>query len=134
MANIKHKMQSTLHGLYQKGRGMKKKSDPTHQYIHSKITLQTYLAEVERYAKWLKDQGIKMRCSEQEAAEQVPRYLQGLGANREIAQHHTHGRCGALQGAPGDWTGHGRPPTPPTHPCASEGPCGCSEPAEAIRR
>ena len=46
MANIKHKMQSTLHGLYQKGRGMKKKSDPTHQYIHSKITLQTYLAEV----------------------------------------------------------------------------------------
>ena len=68
MANIKHRMQSTLHGLYQKGRGMKKKSDPTHQYIHSKITLQTYLAEVERYAKWLKDQGIKMRCSEQEAA------------------------------------------------------------------
>ena len=78
MANIKHRMQSTLHGLYQKGRGMKKKSDPTHQYIHSKITLQTYLAEVERYAKWLKDQGIKMRCSEQEAAEQVPRYLRDL--------------------------------------------------------
>lgn len=101
MANIKHKMQSTLHGLYQKGRGMKKKSDPTHQYIHSKITLQTYLAEVERYAKWLKDQGIKMRCSEQEAAEQVPRYLQGLAqTGRSPSTIHTAATalCKALPG------------------------------------
>ena len=101
MANIKHKMQSTLQGLYQKGRGMKKKSDPTHQYIHSKITLQTYLAEVERYAKWLKDQGIKMRCSEQEAAEQVPRYLQGLAqTGRSPSTIHTAAAalCKALPG------------------------------------
>ncbi|MDO4268648.1 MAG: hypothetical protein Q4C73_09245 [Eubacteriales bacterium] len=69
---------------------MKKKSDPTHQYIHSKITLQTYLAEVERYARWLKDQGVKMRCSEQEAAEQVPRYLQGLAqASKSPSTIHT---------------------------------------------
>ena len=101
MANIKHRMQSTLHGLYQKGRGMKKKSDPTHQYIHSKITLQTYLAEVERYAKWLKDQGIKMRCFEQEAAEQVPRYLRGLAqAGRSPSTIHTAAAalCKALPG------------------------------------
>lgn len=101
MANIKHRMQSTLHGLYQKGRGMKKKSDPTHQYIHSKITLQTYLAEVERYARWLKDQGIKMRCSEQEAAEQVPRYLRGLAqAGKSPSTIHTAAAalCKALPG------------------------------------
>ena len=101
MANIKHRMQSTLHGLYQKGRGMKKKSDPTHQYIHSKITLQTYLAEVERYARWLKDQGIKMRCSEQEAAEQVPRFLRGLAqAGRSPSTIHTAAEalCKALPG------------------------------------
>ena len=102
MANIKHRMQSTLHGLFQKGRGMKKKSDPTHQYIHSKITLQTYLAEVERYAKWLKDQGIKMRCFEQEAAEQVPRYLRSLAqAGRSPSTIHTAAAalCKALLGA-----------------------------------
>ena len=81
MANIKHKMQSTLHGLYQKGRGMKKKSDPTHQYIHSKITLQTYLAEVERYAKWLKDQGIKMRCSEPMRLGRAVRLLRACGSD-----------------------------------------------------
>lgn len=101
MANIKHRMQSTLHGLFQKGRGMKKKSDPSHQYIHSKITLQTYLAEVDRYARWLKDQGIKMRCSEQEAAEQVPRYLRGLAqAGRSPSTIHTAAAalCKALPG------------------------------------
>ncbi|WP_300272853.1 hypothetical protein [uncultured Oscillibacter sp.] len=101
MANIKHRMQSTLHGLFQKGRGMKKKSDPTHQYIHSRVTLQTYLAEVDRFSKWIKDQGIKMRCSEQEAAKQVPRYLRGLAqAGRSPSTIHTAAAalCKALPG------------------------------------
>ena len=90
MANIRHKMQSTLHDLYRQGYGMKKKSDPTHQYVHSRVTLQTYLAEVDRFSKWLKDQGIKMRCSEQEAAEQVPRYLQGMAqAGKSPSTIHT---------------------------------------------
>ncbi len=101
MANIKHRMQSTLHDLYQLGRGQKKKDDPTHQYIHSKITLQTYLAEVERYARWLKDHGIKMRCSEHEAAEQVPQYLLELvRAGRSPSTIHTAAAalCKALPG------------------------------------
>ena len=101
MANIKHRMQSTLHGLFQKGRGMKKKSDPTHQYIHSRVTLQTYLAEVDRFSKWIKDQGIKMRCSEQEAAKQVPRYLRDLAqAGRSPSTIHTAAAalCKALPG------------------------------------
>lgn len=72
MANIKHRMQSTLHNLYQQGRGQKKKEDPDHRFIHSKVTLQTYLREVDRFSDWLKAQGIKMRCTGQEAARQVP--------------------------------------------------------------
>lgn len=78
MANIKHRMQSTLHNLYQQGRGQKKKEDPDHRFIHSKVTLQTYLREVDRFSDWLKAQGVKMRCTEQEAARQVPAYLQSL--------------------------------------------------------
>ncbi len=90
MANIRHKMQSTLHDLYRKGHGMKKMNDPPHQYIHSRITLQTYLAEADRFAAWLKEQGIKMRCSEQEAAKQVPWYLRYLAqAGRSPSTIHT---------------------------------------------
>jgi len=80
---------------------MKKKSDPTHQYIHSRVTLQTYLAEVDRFSKWIKDQGIKMRCSEQEAAKQVPRYLRDLAqAGRSPSTIHTAAAalCKALPG------------------------------------
>lgn len=101
MANIKHRMQSTLHNLYQQGRGRKKKEDPDHRFIHSKVTLQTYLREVDRFSDWLKAQGVKMRCTEQEAARQVPAYLQSLiQAGRSPNTVHTAAAalCKALPG------------------------------------
>lgn len=101
MANIKHRMQSTLHNLYQQGRGQKKKEDPNHRFIHSKVTLQTYLREVDRFSDWLKTQGVKMRCTEQEAARQVPLYLQSLiQAGRSPNTVHTAAAalCKALPG------------------------------------
>lgn len=101
MANIKHRMQSTLHNLYQQGRGQKKKEDPNHRFIHSKVTLQTYLREVDRFSDWLKAQGVKMRCTEQEAARQVPAYLQSLiQAGRSPNTVHTAAAalCKALPG------------------------------------
>ena len=127
MANIKHRMQSTLHNLYQQGRGQKKKEDPDHRFIHSKVTLQTYLREVDRFSDWLKAQGVKMRCTEQEAARQVPAYLQSLiQAGRSPNTVHTAAAalCKALPGhVPAS------PSTP--YPCTEKGPrCG-PQPAQA---
>lgn len=78
MANIRNKMQSTLHELYRQGKGMKKREDPGHRYIHSKTTLDVYLHQVAQYAAWLKAAGVKSRCSEAEAAKYVQAYLDWL--------------------------------------------------------
>lgn len=90
MANIKNKMQSTLHELYRQGKGVKKREDPEHRYIHSKATLDVYLHQSSRYADWLKTTGVKSRCSEAEAAKHVQAYLDWLaGQGRSANTIHT---------------------------------------------
>lgn len=78
MANIKNKMQSTLHELYRKGKGMKRREDPENLYIHSNCTLNVYLHQTAQYAAWLKTRGVKSRCTEEEAAKYIQDYIDDL--------------------------------------------------------
>ncbi len=57
---------------------MKRKDDPENRYIHSHSTMQVYCREVERFTRWLRTQGVKSRCSDQEAAAHVQEYLNTL--------------------------------------------------------
>lgn len=85
MANIRNRMQSTLHELYRQGKGMKKREDPGHRYIHAQATLDVYLHQSSRYADWLKTVGVKSRCSEAEAAGHVQEYLDWLDSQGRSA-------------------------------------------------
>lgn len=80
MANLKNRMQSTLHALYRKGKGMKRREDPENRYIHSNNTLNVYLRQSAQFADWLKSRGIKSRCSEEDAAKYVQEYVNDLAA------------------------------------------------------
>ena len=78
MANLKNRMESTLYEMYRKGKGMKRRDDPDNLYIHSSSTLTVYLRETKRFAVWLKEQGVKSRCSDEEAARHIQAYLDAL--------------------------------------------------------
>lgn len=99
MANIKHTMQSKLHEKYRMGKGMKRADDPKNLYIHSTRTLDTYLDAVDHYAAWLKEHGIKSRCTEAEAAKHVQAYVDDLvqrGLSENTIHTYLSGVCKAL--------------------------------------
>ena len=78
MANLKNRLMGHLYEMYRQGKGMKRKDDPENRYIHSHSTMQVYCREVERFTRWLRTQGVKSRCSDQEAAAHVQEYLNTL--------------------------------------------------------
>lgn len=78
MANLKNRLMGHLYEMYRQGKGMKRKDDPENRYIHSHSTMQVYCREVERFTRWLRTQGVKSRCSDQEAAAHVQEYLDTL--------------------------------------------------------
>lgn len=80
MANFKNRMRTYLFSLYDQGKGMKRKDDPDYKYIHSNLTLHTYLREINRFADWLQSVGVKSRCSEEEATEHIQEYIDHLVA------------------------------------------------------
>ncbi len=85
MANLKNRMESTLYEMYRKGKGMKRRDDPDNLYIHSSSTLTVYLRETKRFAVWLKEQGVKSRCSDEEAARHIQDYLNALAESGKSA-------------------------------------------------
>ena len=78
MATLKTRLMGHLYEMYRQGKGMKRKDDPENRYIHSHSTMQVYCREVERFTRWLRTQGVKSRCSDQEAAAHVQEYLDTL--------------------------------------------------------
>ena len=78
MANLKNRLMGHLYEMYRQGKGMKRKDDPENRYIHSHSTMQVYCREVERFTRWLRTQGVKSRCSDEEAAAHVQEYLDAL--------------------------------------------------------
>lgn len=78
MASLKNRMETKLHDMYRRGRGMPKRQDPQHLYIHSQGTLKTYLQQVDLFAAWLRDHGVKSRAKEAEAVTYVQEYLDDL--------------------------------------------------------
>lgn len=80
MASLKNRMESVLHNMYRQGRGMAKEKDPQHLYIHSQMTLKTYLQQVNLYADWLRDHGVKSRAREEEAVTHIQDYIDDLVA------------------------------------------------------
>lgn len=106
MASLKNRMESVLHNMYRQGRGMPKGQDPQHQYIHSQMTLKTYLQQVNLYADWLRDHGVKSRAKENEAVAHIQEYLDDLAArNKSPYTIHTAAAaiCKALGESMGDY-------------------------------
>lgn len=78
MANLKNRMESNLYTAFKKGKGKKKRDDPGHVNIHSYNTMSIYLRESRAFADWLKAQGVKSRCSDEDAASHVQEYIDHL--------------------------------------------------------
>lgn len=102
MANLIHRMKTTLYAAFENGKSQKRKDDPNHVSIHSYNTLTIYLREARAFAVWLKAQGVKSRCSDEEAAGYVQDYIDDLVAQgKSEASIHTAvaAICKALSGA-----------------------------------